>query len=339
MRPTAPALAALCSLALTATARTAEPELALPERWDVSPPLLGPEDRAEDRSHAQKDPTFVFHEGKWHLFMTVKLEGRSIIEYAAFEDWEDAHAAPRTLLDICDTKYFCAPQVFYFAPHRLWYLIYQVGGKPDTDKMWVAYSTTPDIADPDSWTQAKPMLDGGPDDPREVGGLDYWIICDDARAHLFITSNNGKMWRLSTALADFPRGFAEPELALQAKIFEASHTYRIKGQDRYLTVIEENGRRFYKAYVADRLDGEWRPLADTEAEPFAGAANIRFPDGVPAWTDNISHGELVRSSNDQRLEIDPADLRFVFQGMLNKDKAGKGYGAWPWRLGMLTPAE
>jgi hypothetical protein len=53
------------------------------------------------------------------------------------------------------------------------------------------------------------------------------------------------------------------ELALQAKIFEASHTYKLKGRDQYLTIIEENGQRYYKAYVAQRLDGKWTPLADT----------------------------------------------------------------------------
>ena len=103
-------------------------------------------------------------------------------------------------------------------------------------------------------------------------------------------------------------------------------------------MVEEDGRRHFKAYVADRLDGEWAPLADSEARPFAGASNIRPARGVEAWTDNVSHGELVRASSDQQLVIDPDDLRFVFQGMLEKDKSGKGYGQFGWRLGMLTPA-
>ena len=67
------------------------------------------------------------------------------------------------------------------------------------------------------------------------------------------------MWRLWTKLEDFPNGFDHCELALEAKIFEASHTYRLKGLDKYLTIIEENGRRYYKAYLADRLDGQWTP--------------------------------------------------------------------------------
>ncbi len=310
--------------------------LRLPTQWEYSAPLIAPESREREPSRAQKDPTFVYHDGRWHLFMTVKLPGRSAIEYCSFKNWKDAHRSKRTLLTVSDSKYFCAAQVFYFTPHGKWYLVYQMG-VPGAKKMWVAYSTTTTIDDPASWTKAKPMLDGGPDDPRREGGLDYWIICDDQRAYLFLTSLNGKMWRLWTKLEDFPNGFDHCELALRAKVFEASHTYKVKGQDRYLTVIEENGRRYYKAYIADRLDGQWKPLADTAERPFAGWTNVRPANGVERWTDNISHGELVRDGVDQTLTVDPANLRFVFQGMLDKHKRGKGYGQFQWRIGMLKP--
>ena len=104
-----------------------------------------------------------------------------------------------------------------------------------------------------------------------------------------------------------------------------------------LTIIEENGRRYYKAYLADRLDGEWTPVADTAEKPFAGWKNIRPAPGVEPWTDNVSHGELIRDGYDQTLTVDPDNLRLVFQGMLDKDKSGKGYGQFQWRIGMLTP--
>jgi hypothetical protein len=312
--------------------------LILPTRWEYSAPLISPEQRQEEPSRAQKDPTVVFHDGRWHVFMSVKLPGRSAIEHCSFERWEEADACQRTLLTVSDSDYFCAPQVFYFRPQQKWYLVYQMGVE-GRDKMWVAYSTTSDIEDPGSWTPARPILDGGEDDPRTVGGLDYWIICDDERAWLFYTSLDGRMWRLWTDIDDFPDGFDHCELALQAEIFEASHTYRLKGVDGYLTVVEEDRpRRFYKAYVADRLDGEWRPLADTAERPFAGWRNIRPAPGVAAWTDNISHGELLRDSNDETLTVDPGKLRFLFQGLFDEDKEGRGYGAFPWRIGLLVPA-
>lgn len=310
----------------------------VPAMWEYSAPLISPEPRDKEPSHAQKDPTVVYYGGKWHVFMTVKLPTRSAIEYCAFARWEEANAAKRTLLTVSDGNYFCAPQVFYFRPHKRWYLIYQMG-VPGQRKMWVAYSTTTNIDDPTSWTKARPILDGGPDDPRTVGGLDYWIICDDHRAYLFFTSLNGKMWRMWTTLEEFPRGFRDCRVALEAEIFEASHTYRLDGLDKYLTIVEENGKRYYKAYLADRLDGPWTPVADTADRPFAGWKNIRPAEGVEPWTDNVSHGELLRAGYDETLTVDPQHLRFLFQGMLEKDKRGKSYGAFTWRLGLLTPVE
>ena len=230
----------------------------VPRLWEYTAPLISPEKREANRSRAQKDPSVVYHDGKWHVFMTVKLPGRSAIEYCSFEKWEDANRSQRTLLGVSDSDYYCAPQVFYFEPHAKWYLIYQMG-VAGAKYMSVAYSTTATLSAPESWTRAKPILDGGEDDPRKVGGLDYWIICDDRCAYLFLTSLNGKMWRLCTNLEDFPRGFDHWDLALEAKIFEASHTYRIKGTSNFLTIVEENGRRYYKAYWSDRLDGQWRP--------------------------------------------------------------------------------
>lgn len=325
----------------TANGRTAETgddpaDFSLPVMWEYSAPLIAPEPRETERSRAQKDPTVVFYQGRWHVFMTVKLPGKSAIEYCSFATWEEADGSPRTILRISDSNYYCAPQVFYFQPQRKWYLIYQVG-VPGARKMWVAYSTTADIADPGSWTPARPILDGGATDPRREGGLDYWIVCDDQRAYLFLTSLNGKMWRLWTRLEDFPQGFEHCELALEARIFEASHTYRLKGRDKFLTIIEENGRRYYKAYLADRLDGPWTPLADTADRPFAGWNNIRPAAGVEPWTDNVSHGELIRDGYDQTMTVDPDNLQFLFQGIWDKEKTGNAYGQFSWRLGLLTP--
>jgi hypothetical protein len=268
--------------------------------------------------------------------MTVKLPDRSAIEYCSFEKWDEANKSPRTVLDICDSDYFCAPQVFFFRPHKKWYLVYQAG-MPGSKKMWVAYSTTETIGDPTSWTPVAAMLDGGPSDPRVVGGLDYWIICDQTRAYLFFTSLNGKMWRMWTDIDRFPDGFHDCKVALDAEIFEASHTYRIKGHSGYFTFIEQKGKRYFKAYAADRLDGKWRPVADTAERPFAGWKNVSPGEGVQPWTDNISHGELIRASNDESLTIDSSNWQILFQGMLQKNKSKQNYGKYQWRLGLLTP--
>ncbi len=330
----------IITLNLTSTETLPAPTataLPLPEKWTISAPLLSPEQRTADVAHAVKDPTVVFHDDLWRVFMTIKCQDRTIMETCSFSDWSHANQTPRTVLQVADSDYYCAPQVFYFRPHAKWFLIYQVG-LPQRKFMHVAYSTTTNIADPTSWSKAQWIFPDESSDPRTVGGLDYWIICDDDRAYLFFTSLDGRMWRLWTTLSKFPLGFRDCRLALQGDIFEASHTYKLQGRDAYLTIIEANpsGRRYYKAYISDRLDGEWQPLADSESNPFAGAANVAPAPGVPPWTDNISHGELLRLGSDETLTVDPHNLRFLFQGAWEKDKA-KGYGAIPWRLGILTP--
>jgi hypothetical protein len=312
--------------------------IGIPVIWEYSAPVITPEKRGAEVSFVYKDPSVVFYNGKWHLFMTVKTGDRTATAYCSFDKWEDADKAPRKILKISNSGYYCAPQVFWFSPQKKWYLVYQMG-VPGAKKMWVAYSTTETIDDPMSWTQARPILDGGEGDPRIEGGLDYWIICDDQKAYLFFTNLNGKLWRTSTSLKDFPNGFNHCEIALQAAFFEASHTYKLKGRDKYLTIIEEDGRRYYKAYLADRLDGSWSPLADTEQKPFAGWANIRPAKGVESWTDNVSHGELIRDGIDQTMTNDSDNLRFVFQGMLQEEKKGLAYGKYPWKIGILRAAK
>jgi hypothetical protein len=159
------------------------------------------------------------------------------------------------------------------------------------------------------------------------------------KAHLFFTSLDGKMWRAESSLAEFPKGWSVPKVVLTGDIFEASHTYRLKGQDKYLTLIEaQNGHgwRYYKAYIADRLDGDWQPLAAEKDDAFASMRNVT-PKG-DRWTDVVSHIELLRSGFDEKLEADPANLRFIFQGVLEKDRQGKAYGAIPWKLGLMEPA-
>lgn len=128
--------------------------------------------------------------------------------------------------------------------------------------------------------------------------------------------------------------------ALTGDFCEASHTYRLAGQNQFLTLIEAQGksggrgRRFYKAYIADSLSGKWQELATSPDVPFAGGANVRFPSS--SWTDSISHGELIRTGHDQNLEIDPENLQFLFQGILDSNW-GRGYGKLGWQLGLLKP--
>jgi hypothetical protein len=302
-------------------------------QWTTTGPLVAPARRADDPCHAIKDPTVVFFEDRWLLFCTIRSRKRTHqIEYLSFADWPSADRAERHVLKLTD-GYFCAPQVFYFTPHRKWYLIYQVSEPSRKPELQPAFSTSDSVSRPDSWSPPKLLFDKHPDNVS--AWIDFWVICDERRAHLFFTSLDGRMWHADASLDDFPRGWNKPQVVLQGDIFEASHTYRLRGLNQYLTIIEAQAgdRRYYKAYLAERLDGAWQPLADTREKPFAGPVNVR--DSDPHWTDSVSHGELLRAGHDQRLEVDPTRLRLLYQGVSDRERAGKAYGEIPWRLGLL----
>ena len=269
---------------------------------------------------ALKDPSVVFHDGRWHVFATLRRKsGKVCLQYFNFAEWKDANTAPRADISFTD-QYHSAPTVFFFTPQRRWYMVLQLSDPARTPKFGPYYSTTTDLADPASWSRPQPMVANAPAEPK---WLDFWVICDDANAHLFYTSLNGRMWRREAKLADFPLGWSEPVLALQGDIFEASHTYKLRSRAEYLTIIEAQapGRRYYKAYLADSL-----------AKAFAARENVRQS---PEWTASISHGELLRSGVDEKMEVDPVHLRFLFQGVSEPDYRGAKYGGIPWKLGLL----
>ena len=265
---------------------------------------------------------------------SVEKSASHAIVYLSFTDWDKANEAPRHVLPM-HKGYFCTPQVFYFEPHRRWYLICQAASEDWEPTYQPAFSTTTNLEEPASWTALQPLFKQKPENIK--AWLDFWVICDERKAHLFFTSLDGKMWRSETELAKFPHGWSNPVIALEGDVFEASHTYRIKGEQSYLTLIEaQNGHgwRHFKAYRADRLDGPWQPLAATKDDAFASMRNVTQT--PKRWTDSISHGELLRDGFDQRLEVDSNELRFLFQGVSEEYRRGKSYGEIPWQLGVLN---
>jgi hypothetical protein len=128
-----------------------------------------------------------------------------------------------------------------------------------------------------------------------------------------------------------------------ADLFEGSCVFRLKGANQFLALVEcmdhRDGTRYYRAFTADRLDGEWQPLPNgsSEAAPFAGNANVRTTDGAPLWTNGISHGELLREGADETATVDPQNIRFLYQG-LPRDLPPMDYILLPYRLALLRPA-
>jgi hypothetical protein len=310
-------------------------------RWKASPALIGPDDKAAVPEVSLKDPTIVQVDGVWHLIATHRMADKKVnMQQLSFTDWKQAGTAKRYTLDLHD-QYHCAPQVFYFTPHKKWYLIYQLADKNRKLNFGPFFSTSDTISDPTSWTKPQPLIAELPPGVERHKWLDFWVICDAEKAHLFYTCDDGSFWRWETTRDAFPSGWTKPVLVLKdtkMELFEAAHTYKLKGMQRYLTIIEAIGDRgrYYKAWLANKLEGPWEPLAATRAKAFASMDNVSQS---PEWTTNISHGELIRSGYDELLEIDPANLRLVFQGANDDEYRGNRYGSIPWRIGVLEQVE
>ncbi|MEM6633409.1 MAG: non-reducing end alpha-L-arabinofuranosidase family hydrolase [Bacteroidota bacterium] len=302
--------------------------------WKVGAPILETDAFREEEWIAIKDPSLVHYKDRWHLFCTLRGHERShAMVYTSFEDFENMGQNKPVLLPN-HTGYFCAPQVFYFTPQEKWYMICQAKDSTWDPIYQAAFATTDRIENPDSWSALKPM---GVAKPLEEPYLDFWVICDEEKAHLFYTSDNGHRWRVEASIPDFPYGWSAPELAFDGDIFEGSHIYKLTDSDLYINLIEarlSEDRRYFKAYTATQLDGEWNPLAADSAQAFADMTNVQFE--ADTWTNSISHGELIRAGYNERMEAQlPAD--FIFQGVLHEDRKGKPYGEIPWDLGLLRP--
>lgn len=311
-----------------------------PFSWTSTGPLIVPVADAQHPIISVKDPTVVYDGGKWHVYATTaNTSGEWSMAYFSFSSWADAPNAKPYYMDQNPNLrgYHCAPQVFYFRPQKKWYLIYQ--SQPPT------YSTADEVGKPETWTAPKPFFKKMPSTVVE-GWIDFWVVCDDTHAYLFFSDDHGRYYRSRTKLEDFPNGFEDPVVVMQAPnrfdLFEASCVYRLKGMNQYLCFIEalgEHGRRYFRAFTADRLDGQWQPLADANSwqTPFAGAHNVRAENGGPLWTADISHGEMLRDSNDETMTIDPAHLSFLYQGM-DRNVKEPNYGLQPYRLALLRAA-
>ncbi|WP_230423981.1 non-reducing end alpha-L-arabinofuranosidase family hydrolase [Streptomyces radicis] len=307
-------------------------------QWSSGGPVISP--AANIDSVAVKDPSVLQDEdGTWHVFFTrVDTSGDWGLAHTSFDDWSQAAGAPQTDLEAASgvgPGYRAAPHAFYFEPRDEWYLVYQTG--------LPSFSTTDDPNDPTSWSAPRNFQDSVPDVVEENIGdghwLDFYVICDASMCYLFSADDNGHVYRAETTVGEFPNGFRDTRIVLEDTgnaLFEGGAVYRVEGTDTYLLIWEaigSDGRRWYRSFTADGLTGQWQPLADTESNPFARSTNVTF-DGGNAWTRDISHGELIRTSADQTMTLDPCDIQLLYQG-LDPD-AGGDYSQLPWRLGLAT---
>ena len=331
--------------------------LGKPIKWKSTGVLVAPHNDTDHFLYSVKDPTIFRYHNQWEVYATAYMvsgpaaaalenpdtnqpaggqrrrgRGGWNMIHVSFADWKDA---PKAKLFYMDTVpgfggYKCAPEMFYFSPQKKWYYTFQT--QPP------AYATSENPDDPTSWTAPRQFFARGTPLPRLP--IDYHFIGDGQYMYMFFTGDDGNFYRSRTAYADFPKGFSNPMIAMRGTrntVFEAGFTYKIKGVDKYLTCVEALGpTRYYRAYVADKLDGEWYPVEgfDTFQHPFAGINNMTFEEGVKPWSGQVSHGEMIREVNDERMVLDPDNLMFFYQGIGDAENHGD-YGRLPYKLGLL----
>ena len=322
------------SLVLVAAAVGATRAASAPSsfKWSSSGPLIGPKNDSHNIKGI-KDPSIILVNDTYHVFASTAVASGYNMVYLSFKEFAQAGAATFHYLDgtPIGTSYRAAPQVFWFEPQKLWYLVYQTGS--------ASYSTNKDINNPAGWTAPKTLLAQPQIIKSNIGSgywVDMWTICDAANCYLFSSDDNGHLYRSSTSLAKFPDGMANTVIAVSAAkndLFEASNVYNT-GDGKYLLIVECIGSkgRYFRSWTSTSLSGTWTALAATESNPFAGASNVAF--SGKAWTTDISHGEAIRTVYDQTMYLAPCGIRYLYQGMA-PGSSGE-YNALPWRLGLLT---
>ncbi|MES2673853.1 MAG: non-reducing end alpha-L-arabinofuranosidase family hydrolase [Pseudomonadota bacterium] len=294
-------------------------QLTAPLRWVSTAPVISPKTAGWA---SIKDPSVVKVNGKYHVYATYYDTAYKSM-YTSFTDWNTAQQAPHISMNGSRVGNSVAPQVFFFKPHNKWYLVTQWPG---------TYATTDDINNP-NWTSKQKLLQGEPS-----GSLDFWVICNDTHCYLYFSRDDGVLYVSKTTIGNFPN-FSGYSIVMEDHrgngnqyLFEAPNVYKLDGQNKYLLMVEAwpSGPRMFRSWTSTSLDGPWTALADTDANPFAGNNNVEWPTGK--WANGISHGELIRSSNDEKMTIDPCNLEFLYQG---ETGPGPTYNTIPYKLGLL----